>query len=92
MARQILIKNAQLVNEGRVFSSDVRICNERIEKISGSITPSVREEVVDASGFYLLPGMIDDQVHFREPGLTHKAGVGTKIINPRQGKLFREWS
>ena len=65
MARKILIKNAQLVNEGRVFSSDVRICNERIEKISGSITPSGSEELVDASGFYLLPGMIDDQVHFR---------------------------
>jgi dihydroorotase len=49
MARKILIKNAQLVNEGRVFSSDVRICNERIENISGSITPSGNEEVVDAT-------------------------------------------
>ncbi len=78
MARKILIKNAQLVNEGRVFSSDVRICNERIEKISGSITPSGSEEVVDASGFYLLPGMIDDQVHFREPGLTHKGTIASE--------------
>ncbi|MEL6442433.1 MAG: dihydroorotase [Cyanobacteria bacterium J06621_8] len=78
MARKILIKNAQLVNEGRVFSSDVRICDERIEKISGSITPSGSEEVVDASGFYLLPGMIDDQVHFREPGLTHKGNIASE--------------
>ncbi len=78
MARKILIKNAQLVNEGRVFSSDVRICNERIETISGSITPSENEEVVDASGFYLLPGMIDDQVHFREPGLTHKGTIASE--------------
>ena len=78
MARKILIKNAQLVNEGRVLSSDVRICNERIENISGSITPSGSEEVVDASGLYLLPGMIDDQVHFREPGLTHKGTIASE--------------
>lgn len=78
MTRKILIKNAQLVNEGKVFSSDVRICNERIENISGSITPSGSEEVVDASGFYLLPGMIDDQVHFREPGLTHKGTIASE--------------
>ncbi|MEM7066801.1 MAG: dihydroorotase [Cyanobacteria bacterium P01_B01_bin.77] len=78
MTRKILIKNAQLVNEGKVFSSDVRICNQRIEKISESITPSESEEVVDASGFYLLPGMIDDQVHFREPGLTHKGTIASE--------------
>ncbi|MEM9217038.1 MAG: dihydroorotase [Cyanobacteria bacterium P01_F01_bin.150] len=78
MTRKILIKNAQLVNEGRVFSSDVRICNERIEKISESITASGNEEVVDASGFYLIPGMIDDQVHFREPGLTHKGTIASE--------------
>ena len=78
MSRKILIKNAQVVNEGRVFSSDVRICNERIEEISRSITPSGSEEVVDASGLYLLPGMIDDQVHFREPGLTHKGTIASE--------------
>ncbi len=78
MARKVLIKNAQLINEGRVFASDVLVCNERIEKISGSITPSGTEEVVDASGFYLLPGMIDDQVHFREPGLTHKGTIASE--------------
>ena len=78
MARKVLIKNARLINEGRVFSSDVLVCNERIEKIAGSITPSGTEEVVDASGFYLLPGMIDDQVHFREPGLTHKGTIASE--------------
>jgi len=78
MARKILIKNAQLINEGRVFASDVRIRQERIEKISGSITPAENEEVIDASGCYLLPGMIDDQVHFREPGLTHKGTIASE--------------
>ena len=78
MARKVLIKNAQLVNEGRVFSSDVRLRDERIEKISGSITPSGSEEVVDASGLHLFPGMIDDQVHFREPGLTHKGNISSE--------------
>ena len=78
MTRKILIKNAQLVNEGRVFSSDVRIRNQRIETISKSITPSGSEEVIDASGLYLLPGMIDDQVHFREPGLTHKGTIASE--------------
>ncbi|MGK7906516.1 MAG: dihydroorotase [Synechococcus sp.] len=78
MPRKTLIKNAQLINEGRVYSSDVRICNERIENIAGSITPSGSDKVVDASGFYLLPGMIDDQVHFREPGLTHKGTIASE--------------
>ena len=78
MTKKILIKNAQLVNEGRVFLSDVRISNERIEQISRSITSSGSEEVVDAAGFYLLPGMIDDQVHFREPGLTHKGTIASE--------------
>lgn len=78
MATKILIKNCQLVNEGMVFSSDVRISDERIEKISPSIPALEGEQVVDASGLYLLPGMIDDQVHFREPGLTHKGNIGSE--------------
>lgn len=78
MASKILIKNAQLINEGRVFSSDVRIRNERIDQIAASITPTESEEIIDASGLYLLPGMIDDQVHFREPGLTHKGTIASE--------------
>jgi dihydroorotase len=78
MDKHILIKNAQLVNEGKVFTADVRIRNERIDKIAGTITASGNEDIVDAAGRYLLPGMIDDQVHFREPGLTHKGNIASE--------------
>ena len=66
-----------MVNEGKVFEADVLIKNGRIERIDSSITPT-NEEVLDASGLYLFPGAIDDQVHFREPGLTHKATIYTE--------------
>lgn len=72
-----LIKNATLINEGRVFEADLRIKNGRIDKIDHQITPQ-NEEVIDASGLWLMPGVIDDQVHFREPGLTHKAEIYTE--------------
>ncbi|PAM43816.1 hypothetical protein CEJ63_24195, partial [Acinetobacter baumannii] len=67
-----LITNARLVNEGRTFEGDLRIENDRIAQIGKGLTPRDGEQVVDAAGRWLLPGMIDDQVHFREPGLTHK--------------------
>src|SRR5690606_14095663 len=71
---QILIKNATLVNEGQIRSADVLIKNGIIERIAPQIdSPSDRE--IDAEGLYLLPGLFDDQVHFREPGLTHKADI-----------------
>jgi len=74
-----LIKNVQVVNEGRIIVSDVLIKNGRIEKIGELITQvdsSVKE--INGEGKYLLPGAIDDQVHFREPGLTHKATIYTE--------------
>ena len=74
-----LIKNVQVVNEGRIIVSDVLIKNKRIEKIGELITQSdasVKE--INGEGKYLLPGAIDDQVHFREPGLTHKATIYTE--------------
>lgn len=74
-----LIKNVQVVNEGRIITSDILIKNGRIEKIGELITqvdPSVKE--INGEGKYLLPGAIDDQVHFREPGLTHKATIYTE--------------
>jgi len=74
-----LIKNVQVVNEGRIITSDVLIKNGRIEKIGELITQvdsSVKE--INGEGKYLLPGAIDDQVHFREPGLTHKATIYTE--------------
>ncbi|MBG6236353.1 dihydroorotase [Pedobacter sp. CAN_A7] len=70
----LLIKAATLVNEGQIFVADVLIKDGLIEKIASSITyPDATE--INAEGLYLLPGMIDDQVHFREPGLTHKADI-----------------
>ncbi len=73
-----LIKQATLVNEGKQFISDVLILNGRIEKIASSIEYSGDIEEIHAEGKFLLPGCIDDQVHFREPGLTHKATIYTE--------------
>jgi dihydroorotase len=75
MSTDWLIKNAELVNEGRRFHADLRVKNGRIEKIGDSLDARPGEQVIDATGLWLLPGMIDDQVHFREPGLTHKADI-----------------
>ena len=72
-----LIKNASIVNEGKIYTSDVLIEKERIQQISENIEIDADVEI-DASGKYLFPGIIDDQVHFREPGLTHKANIYTE--------------
>ena len=64
-----LIVNARLVNEGREFDGDLRIRDGRIAEIGSGLSAGAGEDVVDARGRRLLPGMIDDQVHFREPGL-----------------------
>jgi len=69
-----IIKNAQVVNEGTIKTCDVLILGERIEKIASQIADN-QAEIIDAEGQYLLPGLIDDQVHFRDPGLTHKATI-----------------
>lgn len=72
----ILIKNAKIVNEGQIFEGDVLIENEFIVEIASQIsTKSSDTVIIDAEGNYLLPGVIDDQVHFREPGLTHKGDI-----------------
>lgn len=70
-----LIRNAAIVNEGRVFNADVLIKNGRIEKVDTAVHTKFFVEEINADGKYLLPGVIDDQVHFREPGLTHKATI-----------------
>ena len=70
----ILIKNARIVNEGETFESDLLIKNRKIHKLSGTIS-SKNYKIIDLNGNYLIPGVIDDQVHFREPGLTHKANI-----------------
>jgi dihydroorotase len=78
MTKSTLIKNATIVNENKVFKGDVLIENEIIIAISSEITPTKNVEIIDAKGRYLIPGFIDDQVHFREPGLTHKATIATE--------------
>ena len=72
---RILIKNAQIVNEGKIFKSDVLIENDLIAKISETILEENLDKIIDAEGKFLIPGVIDDQVHFREPGLTHKGDI-----------------
>lgn len=76
MSRTIL-KNGVIINEGKSFEGDILIVNERIEKIAPSISEETAK-VIDLKGKWILPGCIDDQVHFREPGLTHKANLFTE--------------
>lgn len=73
-----LIKHAELVNEGRRFRADLRIRGQRIDEIGGDLGAREGEQVFDASGLWLLPGMIDDHVHFREPGYTAKADIASE--------------
>jgi len=73
-----LIKNISIVNEGKIVTGDVLIKKNRIEKIARNIQPDMSVKEIDGEKKYLLPGVIDDQVHFREPGLTHKATIYTE--------------
>lgn len=73
--KRILIVNAAIVNEGEIRTGDVFIRNGRIENIDADLASKPADVVVDARGRHLLPGLIDDQVHFREPGLTHKGDI-----------------
>ena len=70
-----LIKNAQIVNEGKIFKSNVLIENDLIAKISSIISEENVDKIINAENSFLIPGVIDDQVHFREPGLTHKGDI-----------------
>lgn len=73
-----LIKNARVINEGKIFQAEVLIKNQRIAKIDPQIENTCNAQEINAEGKYLMPGVIDDQVHFREPGLTHKAEIYTE--------------
>ena len=75
---KLLITNARLINEGEIRDSDVLIKGERIEKIDSQITADDDVQVLDANGKYLIPGMIDEQVHFREPGMTNKGDLASE--------------
>jgi dihydroorotase len=73
-----LIKNGTLVNEGKSLTMDILLQDGIIQKIDKNITADASMEVIDASGLFVLPGCIDDQVHFREPGLTHKGNIASE--------------
>ncbi|MES2883496.1 MAG: dihydroorotase [Pseudomonadota bacterium] len=83
----MLIVNARLINEGAITEGDLLIRNGRIEKIAGSITAPPGTVVHDARGKLLMPGMIDDQVHFREPGLTHKGHLASESAAAAAGGI-----
>ena len=76
--KSILIKNAQIVNENNILEGDLRIQDQRISHIDTELMATDQDQVIDAKGQYLLPGMIDDQVHFREPGLVHKGTIASE--------------
>lgn len=80
MSQKILIKNVKVVNENRIATGSVAVADGKIARVSTDISPSENgfDQVLDGHGGYLLPGAIDDQVHFREPGLTHKADIYTE--------------
>jgi dihydroorotase len=73
-----LLKNGMVINEGKTFSSDILIVNDRIEKMAQNIHGTGTETEINCEGKYIVPGCIDDQVHFREPGLTHKGEIFTE--------------
>lgn len=79
MAKKLL-KNARIINEGRTFTGSVLIDGDKIAAVYEGISPDEMDvmEVIDATGKWLLPGVIDDQVHFREPGLTHKGDIASE--------------
>ena len=78
MSNSTLLKSGTIVNEGKQVVADILIKNGRIEKIASSIDSTANCNVIDLKGKFILPGCIDDQVHFREPGLTHKANIFTE--------------
>lgn len=78
MMQNTLFKNISVVNENKIATTDVLVVNGRIEKIANNISVKARVNEVNGDGLHLLPGVIDDQVHFREPGLTHKASIYTE--------------
>ena len=73
-----LFKNALIINEGKQFEGDLLVKNGRIERIDSTINTSHAVEEIEAEGLFLMPGVIDDQVHFREPGYTHKACIASE--------------
>lgn len=84
---KLLITNARLINEGRIVDADVLVAGARIEHVASGIQAPEGATVIDAGGRYLMPGMIDDQVHFREPGLTNKGDLATESAAAAAGGI-----
>ena len=83
MNNTFTIKNSKVVNEGQITETDILIKNGRFEKIGNNIEPE--GEVIDAAGLFLMPGIIDDQCHFREPGLTERGSIKTESLSAIAG-------
>jgi dihydroorotase len=86
-----LIVNANIVNEGKVFAGDVLIKGKHIEVIGKDLSSRAADRTIDAKGQYLFPGVIDDQVHFREPGLTHKGNIYSESRAAVAGGVTSLW-
>ena len=84
---KLLITNARLINEDEIRDADVLIRGERIEQVGSGIAADESTDIIDAAGRYLIPGMIDDQVHFREPGLTSKGDLATESAAAAAGGI-----
>jgi len=84
---KLLIKNARLVNEGEARDADVLIIGDRIEQVGADILAAPGVDIIDAEGRYLIPGMIDDQVHFREPGMTSKGDLASESAAAAAGGI-----
>ncbi|MGI9219755.1 MAG: dihydroorotase [Woeseiaceae bacterium] len=84
---KLLIKNARLINEGEIRDADVLVEGDRIANVASDIAATDGTRVIDATGKYLMPGMIDDQVHFREPGLTAKGDLATESAAAAAGGI-----
>jgi dihydroorotase len=84
---KLLLSNARLINEGEIRDADVLVDGDRIAKIAASIAAPDGAVVIDLAGKYLMPGMIDDQVHFREPGMTYKGDLATESAAAAAGGI-----
>lgn len=78
--KTILIVNAQIVNEGTIQTGDIYVVDGRIDQVGGDLSSRQAAVLIDAAGLYVLPGMIDDQVHFREPGMPHKGDIHSESM------------
>ncbi len=78
--KTILIVNAQIVNEGTIQTGDIHVVDGRIDQVGGDLSSRQAAVLIDAAGRYVLPGMIDDQVHFREPGMPHKGDIRSESM------------